>query len=83
VSRKTGLFAAKLKELRTQANLTQSELAKRSGVPLGTLQGFEQGHREPTYGTLLKLARGLGVGLSAFETQEPTPEVPKRWGRKT
>jgi transcriptional regulator with XRE-family HTH domain len=78
MARKTGHFAALLKQLRAAANLSQSGLAKRCGVPVGTIQGFEIGRREPTYGTLLKLARGLGVSLAAFDVDEPPPEGPKR-----
>jgi transcriptional regulator with XRE-family HTH domain len=75
------LFAARLKELRGKAQLSQTELAERSGVPVATIRGFEVGRREPTFGTLVLLARGLGVSLSAFDVEGP-PEPPKRRGRK-
>jgi transcriptional regulator with XRE-family HTH domain len=42
-------------------------LANKSGVPVGTIRYFEYGRREPTYETLVKLAEGLGVSLSAFD----------------
>jgi transcriptional regulator with XRE-family HTH domain len=64
---KTGLFAARLKALRKEAALSQADLAERSGVAVSTVRQFEYGRREPTYGTLLKLARGLDVSLAAFE----------------
>jgi transcriptional regulator with XRE-family HTH domain len=63
----TGLFAERLKTLRKQAELSQPQLAARSGVAVGTIRQFEYGLREPTYGTLLKLAAGLGVSLAAFD----------------
>jgi transcriptional regulator with XRE-family HTH domain len=63
-------FAARLKELRATAGLSQTGLARASGVPLSTVRSFEIGRREPTFRTLLRLARGLNVSLDAF-TMEP------------
>jgi transcriptional regulator with XRE-family HTH domain len=60
-------FAARLKALRAAAGLSQTGLARASGVPLQTIRSFEIARREPTFRTLLRLARGLGVGLGAFE----------------
>ena len=80
---KGGFFAERLKALRSEARLSQPELATKAGIGLSTLQQFEYGRREPTYGTLVKLAAGLGVSLAAFNHQgeaEPAPEKPK--GRK-
>lgn len=71
---KKGFFARRLKELREQVGLSQAGLEEASGVPAPTIRGFEQGRREPTYATLVKLAQGLGVPLSAFAP----PETPKR-----
>ena len=62
-----GGFAELLKALRDQAGLSQNGLAERSGVAVSTIRQFEYGMREPTYGTLVKLARGLGVSLGAFD----------------
>jgi transcriptional regulator with XRE-family HTH domain len=63
-----GFFADRLKALRDQAGLSQAGLAERSGVGVSTIRQFEYGWREPTYGTLVKLAQGLGVSLGAFDT---------------
>ncbi len=60
-------FAERMKNLREAAGLTQAALAERSGIGVSTLRQFEYGRREPTYGTLVKLAAGLGVSLSAFD----------------
>jgi transcriptional regulator with XRE-family HTH domain len=65
-----GGFAGLLKALRDQAGLSQNGLAERSGVAVSTVRQFEYGMREPTYGTLVKLARGLGVSLAAFDPGE-------------
>jgi transcriptional regulator with XRE-family HTH domain len=74
VPRKQSYFAARLKELRTEAGLSQRGLAEQSGVPIGTIRYFEYSLREPTYETLVKLAAGLGVSLSAFDP----PAKPRR-----
>lgn len=74
-----GFFATRLKELRTQAGLSQNGLADKSGVPVGTIRYFEYGLREPTFDTLTKLAAGLGVSLSAFDQPaEPEKKPPRR-----
>ena len=58
-------------------------MAERSGLAVNTIRQFEYGRREPTYETLVKLAAGLGVSLSAFDPPaEPKPAAgagkPKR-----
>jgi transcriptional regulator with XRE-family HTH domain len=60
-------FGKRLQELRREKGLTQPALADAAGVGLSTVRDFEQGRREPTLGTLVKLAQGLGVSLSAFD----------------
>src|SRR5262245_20570976 len=60
-------FAELLKGLRSRAGQSQPRLAEASGVPVGTIRTFEQGRREPTFATLVKLARGLGVLLGDFD----------------
>jgi ribosome-binding protein aMBF1 (putative translation factor) len=65
-----GFFATRLREVRLGAGLSQGVLAKRSGVAVSTVRQFEYGLREPAYGTLVKLARGLGVSLAAFDPEE-------------
>jgi transcriptional regulator with XRE-family HTH domain len=75
-----GYFAQRLKALRAEAALSQAVLARRAGVGASTLRQFEYGLREPTYGTLVKLAQGLGVSLAAFDPPEPAPKRPKRKG---
>jgi transcriptional regulator with XRE-family HTH domain len=66
-------FGRKLKELRTQAGLTQAQLAEQSDVPLGTIRDYEQGKRTPLLSAAQKLARALDQSLDVFP---PEPEVP-------
>lgn len=72
---KKGFFALRFKALRTKANLSQSDLADVSGVSVASIRHFEYGLREPTFETLVKLARGLGVGLSAFDEDVDLTDV--------
>jgi transcriptional regulator with XRE-family HTH domain len=73
-----GFFAQRLKALRIKANLSQNQLAERSGVSVVTIRHFEYGLREPAFETLLKLARGLGVSLAAFDEEPPEDKPRKR-----
>lgn len=52
----------RVKEVREQSNMTQEELAKRSGVSRGTISAIENNSmRETTTKTLVKLALALGT----------------------
>ena len=60
-------FSRTLKRLRTEKNLTQEELAQRSGVDYKYFQKLEgQSPSSPTLSTLNKLAKGLGLSLPEF-----------------
>ena len=53
--------------MRTEKNLTQEELAQRSGVDYKYFQKLEgQNPSSPTLSTLNKLAKGLGLSLPEF-----------------
>jgi transcriptional regulator with XRE-family HTH domain len=68
-----------LKKLRAAAGLSQSQLARAAGVPVGTLKNWEQGRREPLLGAACKLADALGVGLDDLAGRtRPAPEKRKR-----
>jgi transcriptional regulator with XRE-family HTH domain len=67
VGRRDRAFAVRLRQLRVAAAMSQSRLARAAGVPVKTICSLEGGWREPGFKTLLRLARGLGVGLAAFE----------------
>ena len=54
----------KLKEIRKRVGLSQSELAKRSGVKLQTIQGYELGRRQidgAHVDTLVAIAEAMQV----------------------
>jgi transcriptional regulator with XRE-family HTH domain len=86
-------FGKRLKELREQAALSQYALAKKSGLTAQTIANVEGGS-EPTWPTVLRLARALDVSVEDFDTGEdprdadqgdedpPAPPVKKRKPRK-
>ncbi len=59
-------FAEKLKELRAAAGMSQSGLARASGMSLGAIHDYEQGKREPSMRSTFKLAAALGTDCRAF-----------------
>ena len=59
-------FAERLKYLREARELTQDELAHRAGLNRFSIAKLEQGHREPNWPTVLRLAKALGVKVGAF-----------------
>lgn len=61
-------LGAAVVQLRGRAELTQEALAERSGLHLTHVGGIERGVRNPSYSTLVRLARGLGVSLGALTT---------------
>jgi transcriptional regulator with XRE-family HTH domain len=75
MAQEKSFFTERLKQLRHEAGFTQEQLSQRAGLSLAAIRHFEQGWREPTYATLLKLADALDVSLAAFE--------PKRQKGKT
>jgi transcriptional regulator with XRE-family HTH domain len=56
-------MGTRLKTLRERRGLTQVELAARSGVPLGSVRNYEQGHRTPLLDQAARLAAALGVSI--------------------
>jgi transcriptional regulator with XRE-family HTH domain len=76
-------FGQKLKELRIQAGMTQSQLAEVSDVPLGTIRDYEQGKRDPLLSKAQKLARALEQSLDAFAPQPRTRTARGRGRRAT
>jgi transcriptional regulator with XRE-family HTH domain len=76
-----------LKEARERAGLSQSGLAEKTGLPLRSIQNWEQNHRRPRIGVVLTLARAVGVPveqlLLAMTEEGPGPRKGKgkRGGR--
>lgn len=65
-------LARRLNELRTQRNLSLTELAERTGIARSMLYKVENSGVSLTYGKLLDLAQGLGVDVAEL-FQPPGP----------
>lgn len=56
-------FSERLKQLRKEKKVTQSEIAEKIGVAKSTYSQYENGHREPNFETLLKLSLFFNVDV--------------------
>lgn len=54
-------FGKRLQEIRTDAGLTQSGLARALNTSQSAISQMERGEREPSFKMLRRLARALGV----------------------
>lgn len=61
-----GFFGERLKRLRTQAGMTQEELAQKCGIQKQSISRYEKSEREPNIRTAKKIADALGVPLEAL-----------------
>jgi transcriptional regulator with XRE-family HTH domain len=50
-------------KLREEAELSQAALARKACLTAPSVGELESGEHEPTYGTMRRLARGLGISL--------------------
>jgi transcriptional regulator with XRE-family HTH domain len=71
-------FAELIQKLREQAGLSQSELARKAGVPVRSVQNWEQGHRLPRPQALLPLAGALGVAVDKLILSMSETPLPKK-----
>lgn len=63
-------FSDRLKESRTNANLTQEQLAEKLGIAKSTLSGYESGNREPSIATVAKILDILDVDANYLYQDE-------------
>ena len=59
-------FAMRLRQIREQKGMTQEALARASGVSRAYLSRLEMGRHDPPLSRLRKLAKALGVKVSAL-----------------
>nr|WP_281714588.1 helix-turn-helix transcriptional regulator [Allobaculum stercoricanis] len=63
-------------EAREKLNITQTELARRTGIDQGDISKLERGTRNPSLKLLKRLAQGLGMELKiTFVPIEQTDEA--------
>ncbi len=71
------MLARRLRALRRAHNLSQRELARRSGVGSGTISQIEAGATQPSVAVLKKILDGVPMDLAAFFSFElPLARVP-------
>jgi transcriptional regulator with XRE-family HTH domain len=61
-------FARNLRRRREAAGLSQQQLADRTGLHPTEISRLERAVREPRLGTMLRLARGLDIGVDKLVT---------------
>lgn len=71
-------FSGRLKRLREEKNLTQTELSKRSGIHNVNLSRYERGLQQPTADALRKLAEALEVSIGHLMEGSPNEIPPSR-----
>lgn len=59
-------FARKLTAAREEAGLSIYALAKQAGLSLQAVTMLEKGGRDPTWDTIQKLSKALGVSCETF-----------------
>jgi transcriptional regulator with XRE-family HTH domain len=63
----------RLKSLREAAGLTQERLARAADVSVSAVAKIEHAGIDPAWSTVVRIARGLGVSLGAFDEDTPPP----------
>ncbi len=73
-------LAEKLRDARYELGLSQTELGEKVGVSLRSILAYEKGAATPRRGTILKLAKALGVSvkfLSDDSCENPVEDIEK------
>ena len=73
-------FSEKVTEARNELGLTQTQLGDAAGVSLRTVLDYEKGRKTPRPGTMLRLAKALGVSvkfLSDDGCDNPVEDIEK------
>ena len=70
-------IGARLKAMRTAAQLSQRDLAERGGVPHAQISNIERNKISPSISTLRKILSGLGTSMADFfEGERVLPQGP-------
>ena len=73
-------FSEKVKDARLQLGLSQTQLGDAVGISLRAIVSYEKGEKKPRPGTMLKLAKALGVSvkfLSDDTCKNPMEDIEK------
>jgi transcriptional regulator with XRE-family HTH domain len=63
-----GALGEAIKRLRTEAGLSQEQLAERASTDLTQIGGIERGTRNPSYSTLVRVAGALKTRVATIVT---------------
>lgn len=63
----TTWVSKRIRDARAKVNLTQEELAGKTGLPQSHISRIETGMHSPSRGTLEKIAKALGMPLKHFD----------------
>ncbi|MCL2587131.1 MAG: helix-turn-helix transcriptional regulator [Firmicutes bacterium] len=63
-------FADRLKELRLEEGLNQSELGRQTGIPQASITKWEAGHNDPSLKHVITLARFFEVTVGYMAGEE-------------
>jgi transcriptional regulator with XRE-family HTH domain len=63
-----GALGEAIKQLRTEADLSQEQLAERASTDITQIGGLERGTRNPTYTTLVRVADALKTRVGEIVT---------------
>jgi transcriptional regulator with XRE-family HTH domain len=86
------IVGERLRDLREQKRLMQSDIAERTGLLPGYISRVENCHTTPSIATLEKWAKGLGISLYQLLYDGEAPPKPdpimansenEGWGRRT
>lgn len=70
------MFNKRLRSVRMHRNITQQAIADTIGIALRTYQCYEQGTREPSLTTLVKLADALDISTDYLLCRTGSVEEP-------
>jgi transcriptional regulator with XRE-family HTH domain len=75
------LIGEKLKALRTQKNMSQGDIEKRTGLLRCYISRVENGHTVPAIETLEKMTRAIGVPLYQifYDGEKPPAQHPPKF----
>ena len=69
-------FATKLANIMVVETVSQSELARRSGVPQTTISAYLRRATKPSWAHVQSLSKALGVSCDALTDDPPEPVAP-------
>jgi len=75
------LVGRKIRQMRRQRKLTQTELADRIGINQSDLSRMEQGEYRVGLDTLLKILQTFDVGIGEFFEERPQPTPMDNYSR--